>query len=142
MAESQVKKEIKRRLGKLSISHLATCERKQPRVRPMALIHKEGKFWMASDAKAAKVRQLKKNPRVEVCVPVMRWKQTGYIQITGKATEVKNRKERATIGNYSGFVDTYWKKGVDDPGFMLLRIKPTLMRYMRPGEMRVRKVKW
>lgn len=142
MAESRVKKEIKRRLGKLAMSHLATCARRQPRVRPMTLIHRNGEFWMATHSDSPKARQMRRNPRVEICVPLVRKKGTGYIQITARAGEVRRKGERAEIGNYCGYIDRYFKKGVEDPGYALFRMKPTLMRFMRPGEMKTRKVKW
>lgn len=142
MAKKHTKAEVRKKLGKLSVCYLATCDRGQPRVRPMALIHKDGKLWMATDAKSAKAKQMGHNPRVEICVPLVRGKHSGYVQITARAKEVRTVRERREIGKYSRFIDQYWEMGVDDPGFALYGFRPTMVRYMRPGEMDAVKVKW
>lgn len=44
---------------------LATEDCSHPRVRPVTLISFEKRLWITTDTKSAKVKQIKKNPRLE-----------------------------------------------------------------------------
>ena len=55
-------------LNQLNVSYVATCEGGQPHVRPMMLIFIDGVFYYATGTSDAKVDELMRNPKTEVCV--------------------------------------------------------------------------
>ncbi|MDH5375733.1 MAG: pyridoxamine 5'-phosphate oxidase family protein [Candidatus Bathyarchaeota archaeon] len=45
---------------------MATIDGDQPRVRSVTLINFNGKFWITTDTWSEKVKQIQKNPKVEI----------------------------------------------------------------------------
>jgi uncharacterized pyridoxamine 5'-phosphate oxidase family protein len=43
---------------------LATVEGNHPRVRPVTLVYFENRFWITTETKSAKVKQVENNPKV------------------------------------------------------------------------------
>ena len=57
---------ILNQIGNFQHVFLATIEGDQPRVRPVTLINFEGKFWVTTETRSRKVKQIMKNPKVEL----------------------------------------------------------------------------
>jgi general stress protein 26 len=114
--------------------YLATAEADQPRVRPVTLLNIDRKLWIATGQRSAKVRQIRRNPNVEFCLPLSDERGNGYLRVAGLASVVTDPETRETIGGKIPFLDEYWS-GPDDPDFCLLRITRVEVEYLRPGEM-------
>jgi general stress protein 26 len=113
---------------------LATVDSEgKPRVRPLNLMSTPRGFYIATSRKSRKIRELKSSDAVEMVTIFPTEKGTGYLRIAGKAKEVKGQEKRSTIEETHYPVEKYWN-GVDDPDFMVLRIDPERVEYIRPGE--------
>ena len=112
---------------------LATAEVGQPRVRPVTLIDYDEKFWIATGTRSQKARQIRQNPNVEFCLPVVDGDLRGYIRVAGVADRVRDPDIRRSIGERFALFDQYWS-GPDDPDYTLLRITRVEVEYLPPGE--------
>ena len=67
--------------------YLATVDGLQPRVRPVSLIHLYDRFFVITGARggvnAAKLQQIRRNPRVEYYMPVKHEGGEGFIRGSG-----------------------------------------------------------
>lgn len=116
------------------IVFLATVDPEgKPRVRPLNLMSTPRGFYIATSKKSRKIRELKGSDAVEMVTIFPTEKGTGYLRITGKAREVNGQEKRSTIEETHYPVEKYWN-GVDDPDFMVFRIDPERVEYIRPGE--------
>ena len=62
MTEQDFKfEDVKKYLLQMPIVFFSTMEKKQPRVRPMALIHCDNEFWLTSRSYEEKIAQVKDN---------------------------------------------------------------------------------
>lgn len=119
-------------LDKETVSYVATCDGGQPRVRPMMLIYVDGVLYYATGTVDAKVTQLMRNPKTEVCVPLGEGEDGGSIRMTGEMGFVYDGDVRAKIHGCVGFIQSFWGEP-QDPGFTLLEFKPRTLQLMRPG---------
>jgi general stress protein 26 len=110
---------------------LATVEDNQPRVRPVTLVHFDGKFWITTDTKSAKTNQIRLNQRVEFCLLFKEGDMDCCIRVSGLAKIIKDRATRAKIAKHCAFFSEHWKS-VDDPNYTLLEICPTQVTYVSP----------
>ena len=138
MSDSDTLKEAFSHLEQLQVSYMATIEDKQPRVRAMMLIYHEGKFYYATDSSDEKVTQVTLNPKVEICVLLGEGDDSGSLRITGLAEFVYNEDTRSGIHGCIGFIQSFWENP-QNPAFILWKIKPQEIRYMRPGTMEIKK---
>lgn len=127
-----IKQEVWERFSKLQYVYLATAEGDQPRVRPVTLVNIEHRFWIATGSKSAKAAQIRKNPNVEFCLPLLDGERTGYIRVAGTADAVEDREVKARIASQLDFFNEYWSSP-DDPEYTLLRISHVAVEYLRPG---------
>ena len=87
-------KEILEFLKKSDIFYLATTEGDQPRVRPFgAVIGFAGKLYFVTSNQKDVYKQLKANPKVEICGTVA----GDWMRITGELTEDDNRDARVAM---------------------------------------------
>ena len=125
-------KNIKEALNQLkNFQHvfLATIDDDQPRVRPVTLINFEGKFWITTDAKSEKVKQIMKNPKVEFSFIFKKRNRNCCLRVTGLAKIIKDRQIKAKLAKYCNFFSKHWKS-VDDPNYALLQIIPSEITYV------------
>jgi general stress protein 26 len=112
----------------------ASDESGQPRVRPVTLIYFEDRFWITTTAQSEKVKQLRGNPKSEVC-----WldKHEGdndiYLRIAGNAEIVEDTDLKKKIADECDFF-SYYFKSVDDPNYTLIEIVPDEIEYLRSGQ--------
>jgi len=128
-----VKEEITEALKKNQTVYLATIDDNVPRVRPVTLVYLADEFWVLTDSKSGKIKQIMKNPNIELCYTMGDGKDVGYVRFSGKAKIMENKEIKEKIAKKVGYFKTYWK-GSDDPNFTLLRIKAEEVDYMRVGE--------
>jgi len=114
--------------------YFATVDGKKPCLRPVTLIRYARKFWIATGTKDAKTKQIKKNGNIEFCLMLPKGKNLGYLRCAGTAKIVASKKTKMQVAKGIPYLKEHWKKGVDDPNFTLLEIKPKRAEYMRPGE--------
>jgi general stress protein 26 len=106
-------------------SQLATVEGSTPftRVIHAARIDDDFTVWYATSKASNKVRHIGKNPNV--CATFhsgMKW-----LRIIGRAELHTDSKTKGAL-----WQDTwaqYWPGGIDDPDFVLLKIKPSQVEY-------------
>ena len=112
---------------------LATIEGDQPRVRPVTLINFEGKFWVATETRSRKVKQIMKNPKVELSFVFKKENKNCCLRITGVAKIIEDRQVKAKLARHCDFFSKHWKS-VDDPNYTLLQIIPSEITYVTPEE--------
>lgn len=107
---------------------LASTDGIQPSVRPVSPVKTAGfTVWVASMRSSGKTSEIERNPRVELCYMN---KDHDQVRITGVAITVTDRAERQEIWDANPLLRAYLKS-VDNPEFVLYRIEPNRVRYMR-----------
>lgn len=129
-----MKENILSHLKKTQMVSLATCEGDQPRLRPMTLIVKEGRFFFATGSKDSKSKQLKANPKAEFCLLISNDKNSGYLRGSGILETVTEQSTRKEIADWAEFIYDYWKEATD-PDYCLYELMLNQTRFMAPGEM-------
>jgi len=109
---------------------VATSVDGQPRVRPMAFVMlDDGRLWSSTYACSGKRVEFERNARVEVCFVDGKKNHVrveGVVDLTGDAAA----KERLLELNPK--VRKHFTGG-DDPNFVLVEIRPTVIRWKAPG---------
>ncbi len=120
---------------KYKTGYVATIAgRGRPTLRPVSIFLVGRDIYFCTGTGNAKVKQLAKDPRVEVCIPVTRSRWRGYYRITGCARIIKDARARLRIFKKIPYAaEEYWK-GADDPAFTAVAIKPRRSRYLAPGQ--------
>jgi len=127
-------KELRAHLKKLQVVHFASSEYGQPRVRPVTLIYFDDKLFIATGSEDAKIKQVKHNNQVELCLTIKDEKSTGYIRFTGICTVIDDIQTKAYVMKEAEFIKQFWATA-DAPGFALLEITPEHAEYMPLGKM-------
>lgn len=128
-------------LNKRQAVSLATVEGDQPRLRPMTLIVKEGRFYFATGSTDEKTRQIDGNNKAEFCLLLPLGQNTGYLRGSGKMQKVENPDTKKDVADWAEFIYDYWKEA-SDPDFVLYELELRQMRYMEPGEMIETVLEW
>ncbi len=104
----------------------ATVEGRQPRVRPMTLIHSDDRFYMITGARggkdAYKLRQIRKNPRFEYYLTLKGEKVDGFIRGMGDTWEVRDRDTREEIYTMIEWATSFFPT-VDHPDYVLIELR-------------------
>ena len=130
---SDIKEEVWKHFNDFQCVFLATAEGDQPRVRPVTLIYFDENFWITTDTKSAKVKQIQKTPKIEFCLYLQKEGKDCYIRVAGMAKIIKDRETKSKIAGHCDFFSRHWES-VDDPGYTLIQICPVEIEYLRPGE--------
>jgi len=112
---------------------LATMEDDQPRVRPVTLINFDGKFWVTTDTRSEKVKQIHKNPKVDFSFVFKRGDRDCCMRVTGLAKIIKDKLVKAKLARHCDFFSKHWES-VDDPNYTLLEIFPSEATYVTPDK--------
>jgi len=131
---SEVREQVWNHFQPSQCVYLGTVEADQPRVRPVTLLNVDEKFWIATGARSAKARQMRRNPNVEFCLPLSAECGNGYIRISGVSSAITDLGVKRQIAASIPFLTEYWS-GHDDPGFSLFRVTRVEVEYLAPGEM-------
>ena len=130
---SNIKKEVLSIIKDYQTVFLATAKGTQPFVRPVTLIYFDKKFWVLTGTTTAKVKQIQKNPKIELCLFLPKKDGNGYIRLFGRAKIVKDKKTKTLLARHCDFFNECWK-GFDDPDYTLIEIHPVEIEYLRQGE--------
>jgi general stress protein 26 len=106
----------------------ASVEHDQPRLRPVSPVKtEEFTVFVASMRSSGKTAELERNNKVEVC-----YLSEGHdqVRITGVAELVTNPKVRQQIWDENPLLRVYLKS-IDNPEFILYKVAPQRVRFMR-----------
>lgn len=118
---------------------LATTDGDQPKVRPVTLICFDNRLWIGTGTQSAKIKQIKKDKKVEFCLFLKEDKVNGYIRGTGDAIIVQDNDTRKLLSDNMSYFKNFWK-GPDDPNYTLLEIVIKEIEYLKPGGLKVEKL--
>lgn len=135
MAEKleKIKKEALTHLKGFQHVFLATEEDDQPRVRPVTLVNFDKRFWVLTGTDNAKVKQIRKNSKIEFCLLFEEDENQGYIRAAGLASIIKDKETKAKVAKHCHFFSEHWKSP-DDPKYTLIELKLNEIEYLRPNE--------
>ena len=107
---------------------LATLDGDQPRVRPVSPVRTtEFTAYIASFRSSHKTGEIEANTKVELCYMSDKHDQ---VRITGTAETVVERDVIQEIWDTNPLLRSYLVS-IDNPEFVLYRVVPTLVRFMR-----------
>jgi len=126
---------------KEALSHLrdfqhvvvGTVDIYKPRIRPMTLVYLDKRFWLITDTKSAKVRQIQNNPNIEFCLLFTEDGLDCCLRFSGVVGIIKDNKSRVKIANHCDFFNKHWENA-DDPNFTLLEVYPKEIQYVKPNK--------
>ena len=130
---SEVKQKILAKIGKVTLSALATItEDGKPWVRYVTPRGDENlNLWLATFINSRKVAQIRKNPEVHLTVGVTEMeKPEPYLQVQGRAeilTDAETKK--AAWGDHLKNIFS----GPDDPNYCVCKITPYRIEYQTPA---------
>jgi general stress protein 26 len=108
--------------------HLATLDADQPRVRPVSPVRTDGFVVYVANLRCYhKTAEIAANPRVELCYLDDRHDQ---VRITGVAEVVTDAAVLQEIWDANPLLRQYLGR-IDNPEFILYRVRPTRVRFMR-----------
>jgi uncharacterized pyridoxamine 5'-phosphate oxidase family protein len=118
-----------------STGYLATIAgRGRPTLRPVSFFLIGRKIYFCTYAGDAKIKQIKKNPHVEVCIPVNRGRWRGYYRIAGEAVLVTDAAARKRLFRKIPYPTGGFWEGAEDPKFAAVEVKPVASRYLPPAK--------
>lgn len=107
---------------------LASVGEGQARVRPVSPVKTDAfTVYVASLRSSNKTEEIAQNSKVELCYLTEGHDQ---VRITGIAENITDQKIRQEIWDANPLLRTYLKS-VDNPEFILYRIEPKVVRYMK-----------
>jgi general stress protein 26 len=116
------------------IAFLATLDAQgHPRVRPVTLMVTPRGFYVATSRQSRKASEIHAHNSVEWVTLLPGENGTGYLRFAGSPREVEGEEKQSAVEENDYPVTKYWQ-GVDDPDFVVYRIKPERVEYIRPGE--------
>jgi len=104
-----------------------------PRVRPVTLMATPQGFYIATSRKTRKAEEISHHNFVEWVTLFPTESGTGYLRLAGKVDEVIGEEKRNAVVETDYPVSLYWD-GVSDPDFVVFKIIPDRVEYIRPGE--------
>jgi general stress protein 26 len=119
------------------LPYLATVEGDQPRLRPIAPVKTEGfTVYIANLRSYGKTAEIESNPRIELCYLDGHHDQ---VRITGLAEVVEDPATKEEIWNSNPHMRKYLVS-VDNPDFILYKVTPTRVRFMKEWALTYREV--
>jgi general stress protein 26 len=107
---------------------LATLDGDQPRVRPVSLVKIDGfTVYVGNLRRYHKTAEIQANPKVEMCFMDAHHNQ---VRLTGVAEVVTDRPTLEEIWNANPLMRQFLGR-MDNPEFILYRIRPERVRYMQ-----------
>ena len=130
---AEVKDEIWSNFNEYRIVYFATSVNDQPFVRPLTMVPLDDELWILTGTQDAKMQELSKNPKVQVCMAIKKDENTGSARFTGKVEVIKDMDTKRKISSNVDYFKEYWDTP-EDPNFTLLKMDFSELEYMRPGE--------
>lgn len=134
MNNSALKNEVWNCFYHIQTIQLATIDGNSPRVRPVTMIFLKDRFWVCTWNNEAKVKQIRANPNMEICMMLSGEKeQEGYIRGSGMARIVDEMDTKKLVAESVSFFNNYFDSP-DDPKYALIELSLNSIEYLRPGE--------
>jgi uncharacterized pyridoxamine 5'-phosphate oxidase family protein len=108
-------------MKKIEVVSMATVDLDQPRVRIMALIPHDEKWWCCTIASRPKMKQIRNNNRFEFCSIIRHEKSLGSVRARGKIKIIEDLDIKRDVSKAIPFFNGYWNS-YDDPLFGLFRL--------------------
>jgi general stress protein 26 len=119
------------------LPYLATVEGDQPRLRPIAPVKTDGfTVYIANLRSYGKTAEIESNPRIELCYLDGHHDQ---VRITGLAEVVEDPATKEEIWNSNPHMRKYLVS-VENPDFILYKVTPTRVRFMKEWALTYREV--
>ncbi len=134
MISDEMRAEIEGLFEQFQTVLLATVDGDRPRVRPVTVAGLEEKRWILTDTEAAKIDQIRSNPRIELVFTIPEGDNTGYLRALGEAKIEEDAAIKAKIAEQTPYFAMFWKTH-EDPAYALLDIVIDEIEYMKPGQM-------
>jgi len=118
---------------------LATGDGGQPCVRPVSPLRNDAfTIWVASLRDSHKTGEIAANGKVELCYMTQGHDQ---VRLTGVAVEIADAAKRLELWQGTPLLRAYIP-AADDPRFVLYRIDPVRVRFMREWALEYFEVDW
>jgi uncharacterized pyridoxamine 5'-phosphate oxidase family protein len=118
-------------MKKLEVVSLATLDKDQPRVRIMALISHDNKFWCCTITSRPKMKQFKKNSNFEFCSIIKKKGKFGSIRASGNAKIIEDLEIKKDVSKAISFFKGYWSDYAD-PQFSLIHLDISKIKVHSP----------
>ncbi len=119
------------------LPYLATVEGDQPRLRPVAPVKTDGfTVYIANLRSYGKTAEIEANPRVELCYLDG---HNDQVRITGVAEVVTDKALRQEVWDSNPHLRKFLVE-IDNPDFLLYRVAPTRVRFMKEWALTYREV--
>ena len=114
--DNELKKEAFSYLKGTQIVMFATDQNGQPRLRPVTLAYLDDRFWVTTTADTAKVKQIKTNPKVELCwLKQQEGNKDIYLRITGNGKIIEDLDTKKKVADqldfFSYYFNIFWSFG-------------------------------
>ena len=119
------------------VAYLATVDvdaGHAPEVRPVSLMERDWRFYIATRADSRKAREMSEHPKAAALVHFRDEKHSGYLRLTGGVEKVDDASLRREVVEASKYPITHLGTGADDPAVFFARIVPYRIEFMEPGE--------
>ncbi len=115
----------------------ATADGDQPRLRPVSPVKTEGfTVWVASLRSSHKTSEIERNRKIELCYLAENHDQ---VRITGVAELVSDPAQRQQIWDSNPLLRAFLGS-IDNPEFILYKVVPQRVRFMREWALEYREV--
>ena len=108
-------------LKNLETISLATIDNDAPRVRLMALISYNNKYWCCTKTSRPKYKQIKNNNKFEFCSIITTDNSFGSIRASGNIIIINDLNIKKELAKVITFFNGFWKS-FDDPEFSLFEL--------------------
>lgn len=121
------------------VGFVATIDGTTPKVRPMAIqVVWDNKLYASTFRNSRKMEQIGKNPRTEIA-----WvdKDMRQVRISGTISVCQDKSLKKKFFDKNPTLKNYFK-GVDDPNYTLLEIKPERVEWMDINSKKYEEIAW
>jgi len=120
-------------LEKSDLLYLATCTDNQPHVRCMAMIYFDNTIWCCSKSNRLKVKEIRQNDSIEICILTESRNDLGSIRGNGKALIVTDQKIKKKLSEQIPFFKAYWESP-NDIDFTLIKLEIVEFMFHDPDD--------
>ena len=125
-----LKMEVIELIKQKQIADFATCDGERPYVRPITIVYHKKCFWFATFTNSAKVKQIRRSPKCEICFWIGEGASKGYIRAFCVAKIINNKKLKKEIADQMSYFSNWWKDA-EDLNYTLVELLIDEIDYMK-----------